>query len=630
MPYPTDTLKVELAAADGVARIGSAYWRDITTHVRSVHVRTGRERSTDQVTAGTCTVVVDNRARQFDPTATANQWWSTDLTVPGAGYARPSSSTVGQITGDIDVRVRATLTDWTPAAEQTLASKWQPTGSRSWYFGVAPGGALRFRWHNGTSTLGSDSTAIPGFADGSAQWVRAVLDVSDGGNHTLRYYRGEGPDGPWTQVGTTVTGTGTTTVATSTVLMSVGSTSTGGSPMAGTVAEVIAVPLIDGPPAWPGSAWVRFDIGWGAGATTTTDYWGNSWSTGGGATITVRPDTSASDGSHLKPFRLLRVSARDSGLAWRQLFVGVTNPEQPLDLEYDPSGRDATVTFHATDPLALLANLELPEVEIPERADEAVEARLFWLLQQAGLGTISAAFDVGIAPLAGSTWGVNALSHARDVATSDGGQFWFEPAEQVWRYAGRHALLTDLRMSTLQATFGPSHTPYAQIDWGYGDTFVNRADLEVPWHETTVSRRDTDSIAAWGTSSYSATSEVRDIPQAEARAEYLVDVYGRPMVGPRTLRVVTIGAQAVADEILSLQLWDLVQVRFTPPGGTEQVVTCNIDRLEHVIAAQPSLTWTTTVGVFVRRAYRGITSAGAYLTLDHATQGKLDIQRLWY
>jgi hypothetical protein len=50
--------------------IGSTTWTDVTSDVISVQTHRGRQRELDQFAAGTCTVVLDNRARRYDPSYT--------------------------------------------------------------------------------------------------------------------------------------------------------------------------------------------------------------------------------------------------------------------------------------------------------------------------------------------------------------------------------------------------------------------------------------------------------------------------------------------------------------------------------------------------------------------------------
>lgn len=129
------------------------------------------------------------------------------LSLPGTAgnYASTPDSVAASITGDIDIRVKAALTDWTPASEQTLIAKWDGATNRSYLFTVA---AARLRIY--ISTTGSASldgaplsTAGVSFVDGSVGWCRVTHSASTG---DYKFYTSS--DGTtWTQLGATVAGT---------------------------------------------------------------------------------------------------------------------------------------------------------------------------------------------------------------------------------------------------------------------------------------------------------------------------------------------------------------------------------------------------------------------------------------
>lgn len=134
------------------------------------------------------------------------------------------------ITGDIDVRVKVALDDWSNGLVQQLIAKWDGAGNqRSYRFQVAATGALQFSWSTaGTIGIDKTSTASPSFADGEMKWVRATLDVDNGasGNDVNFYTSDNGTS--WTQLGATVTTAGVTSIFAGTALLHVGSLSTGG------------------------------------------------------------------------------------------------------------------------------------------------------------------------------------------------------------------------------------------------------------------------------------------------------------------------------------------------------------------------------------------------------------------
>jgi len=144
------------------------------------------------------------------------------LYLPGvaSNYASAPDSAALDVTGDLDLRVKVALDDWTPAAAQVLLGK-RTAGQFSYQFIVNTNGLLSLYW----STTGSDqvtnfSNAAPTVADGATLWVRATLSVAS--NYAVNYYTSN--DGlTWTQLGSTVSGTGATSIFAGTAPIEVGS-----------------------------------------------------------------------------------------------------------------------------------------------------------------------------------------------------------------------------------------------------------------------------------------------------------------------------------------------------------------------------------------------------------------------
>lgn len=149
---------------------------------------------------------------------------TTGLVLSGlaGNFASTPDSAALSITGDIDIKVKVTLNDWTPATGTAIAQKFTTSANqRSWVLLVLTDGSLRLvHSSDGIATINTDSTAVTGFADGATKWVRATLDVNDGaGNRVAKFYTSD--DGStWTQLGTTVTTAGTTSIFDSTAQLS--------------------------------------------------------------------------------------------------------------------------------------------------------------------------------------------------------------------------------------------------------------------------------------------------------------------------------------------------------------------------------------------------------------------------
>lgn len=135
---------------------------------------------------------------------------TTSLSLPGTtgNYASVPDSAALSITGDIDIRVRVSLVDWTPTSPNTLISKWVATSNqRSFNVYVNSAGRIGFQTSSlGTAaaTVDSFSSAGHGIPDGELRWVRVTWRQSDGRTQFFTSINGTA----WTQIGTDVTNAG--------------------------------------------------------------------------------------------------------------------------------------------------------------------------------------------------------------------------------------------------------------------------------------------------------------------------------------------------------------------------------------------------------------------------------------
>jgi hypothetical protein len=157
----------------------------------------------------------------------------TYLYLPGTGtnHASAPDAAALDITGDIDLRAKVSLDDWTPSGSNALVAKYGTAGQRSYMFQVAsPSGVLQLNWSaDGTNVITKNSTVAPTIADGATLWVRATLDVNNGasGNDVTFYTSTDGTT--WTQLGATVTTAGTTSIFSGTSILEVGTWAGGNS-----------------------------------------------------------------------------------------------------------------------------------------------------------------------------------------------------------------------------------------------------------------------------------------------------------------------------------------------------------------------------------------------------------------
>jgi len=146
--------------------------------------------------------------------------------LPGinGNYASAPDSTALDITGDLDLRVKVAMDDWTPSAVTVLVGKVQTTSQRSYWLELGSNGRLTLNWSTtGANVLAATSTVAPTVADGETLWVRATLDVDNGAlGYSVIFYTST--DGlTWTQLGTTVTALGVTSIFASTSILEIGS-----------------------------------------------------------------------------------------------------------------------------------------------------------------------------------------------------------------------------------------------------------------------------------------------------------------------------------------------------------------------------------------------------------------------
>ena len=141
---------------------------------------------------------------QFDTDSTLPD---PNASLPGiaGNYASTPDSVPISITGDIDIRAQVLAADFTPAANFTIASKWNPTGNqRSFSFDVETTGKLILRTTADGSTVRTHTSSVAtALADGSIRWLRATRSASSG---VVKFYT-SADNITYAQLGSDVAGT---------------------------------------------------------------------------------------------------------------------------------------------------------------------------------------------------------------------------------------------------------------------------------------------------------------------------------------------------------------------------------------------------------------------------------------
>lgn len=239
MVFPDPRVELRLAGV----------WTDQTdtTYVRNrIHMAQGRADEGARVDPGTCALEFDNRTGAYSPRNPRSDHFGVlgrntplRVTVPGVTYLECTGATNGtgvvtpdaaglDLTGDLDVRVDATLRNWATsgvAASVDLAGKHSTVGNnRSWLF-QSRDGRPYLEWSpDGVNSIGATCTASPSSRVRSRRMAwRAALDADNGaGGWTVVYFVAPTMAGPWTVLDT-VTGTGTTSIYVGTAELRVGS-----------------------------------------------------------------------------------------------------------------------------------------------------------------------------------------------------------------------------------------------------------------------------------------------------------------------------------------------------------------------------------------------------------------------
>ncbi len=157
----------------------------------TVNVGSGRVLTMPSATANTIT--------NFNVNGATNGY----MYLPGVSghYASAPDSAALSITGDIDIRCKVALDDWTPAASTALVTKFGPA-KLAYRFLVISTGALFFSLSSsGVDLTDVQSSVATGLANGSIKWVRVTWRASDG---RVQYFLSD--DGSsWSQLGTNLT-----------------------------------------------------------------------------------------------------------------------------------------------------------------------------------------------------------------------------------------------------------------------------------------------------------------------------------------------------------------------------------------------------------------------------------------
>lgn len=161
----------------------------------------------------------------------------TVMRTTGIAWASTPDSAANSVTGDIDLRMKVKMNDWTQTGDALLAEKWGASGNRTfnWYM-RSLGDVHWIVSTTGSNSLSGLSSATTGFTDGTIHSLRITRVAATG---VRTHYTSDDWDpatdtGTWTQLGTT-TNPGTGNLFNSTAPVTVGDINGGGAPLLGDI-----------------------------------------------------------------------------------------------------------------------------------------------------------------------------------------------------------------------------------------------------------------------------------------------------------------------------------------------------------------------------------------------------------
>lgn len=205
---------------------------------------------TRQTSAGTYTPTFSNWSIEQPTviqTGTGGERYATlsgsgGLTLSGVNFVRTSQ--------DLDIRIKVAASYWThPTADSRQTLVCQRGGSGNYAFALyLINGLIRFDHSPNGSTELSSSVTLPNLTNGTAYWIRGVLDADNGqGGFTKSFYYSTDEGVTWTQIGSSqVVAGGTGAIFSTNYAWEIGSRGTGTSAHMYAGTKIYEVDIRDG------------------------------------------------------------------------------------------------------------------------------------------------------------------------------------------------------------------------------------------------------------------------------------------------------------------------------------------------------------------------------------------------
>lgn len=532
-------------------RLAGEVYEDVSADVRSVSVRRGRSRELTAFTAGQATVVLDNRARLYDPTnmptvaARTNLVTNPSFEVNTAGWSAVTGNcTIARITTDAQ-------------------------------FGAA---CLQLSFNS--SSVSGDGTGVNNIpVTAGLQYAYSVyLKVDTGSTYNydivVAWMNSGGSDISYTATGATiVAGTGWVRVS-----------ALGTAPVGAVTARIVVRRLTG-----VGTASVlKVDAVVFEQSATLNPYFDGTSKDGSIQTITQAwngtPNASTSrityyvtgTGSPYAPSILPR-KAIAIEVGGESVFTGVV---EDWDLEYNLN-RDATTTAKCTDALTLLAD---PTLTASTSTIQGSGSRVNTVLDDIDWSAAKRRIATGVTTLGADVIPVNtnALAYLQSIDLGEGGALFVAKDGSV-EFLER----TDSQLPpTVIFTDDGTGVPFTNIEIDFGTESLFTQVLVDYVGGSLTATAPASSITAYGVVEFTAKTLLANVSEATNFAEFYLFRYSTPQFRINGLQVAMNGLSPANQAlILGLELGDPVRVVFTPQGigdPIEQALV--VDQIEHSLS----------------------------------------------
>lgn len=324
---------------------------------------------------------------------------------------------------------------------------------------------------------------------------------------------------------------------------------------------------------------------------------------------------------HVVPMRRIRLSVTHDGNTYR-LFTGFVE-RWPPSWEL-PNYSEITVT--AVDGFALLAQADI-DGTFPE---ELAGARVARILDEANWPAGDRSIDAGQSPMPEVTFevdaGQKALAHLQEVSDSELGIPFVD---------GQGRLVFHDRHRRLKAPYRAPVATFSNAADGSGLTYerlIASFDVDELANDWRITREggtaqtadDATSIDSYGRRTQTRTVLLTSDTEALDQARYLTSLFKDPHVRFERIEIEPLEEDALWAQVLGRELGDRIAVEHYPPGGGAALAKdVHIDGTTLLLEARPVVvgeaSWQLTP-----------TDRNSYLTLDDATYGRLDENKLAY